>query len=100
MNRLPDPQSLTVFMRLIEDTDGPVLVHCRGGVHRAGLASAVCAPMRGGAPDEAREQLARRFNNAPIGRLRDLYEASSEPFIEWTGQTYPMLHPAEVASNR
>ena len=56
--------------------------------------------MRGESLDEAREQLARRFNNAPIGRLLGLYEGSSEPFIEWTGQTYPMLYQAEVASNR
>jgi protein tyrosine phosphatase (PTP) superfamily phosphohydrolase (DUF442 family) len=88
---LPDPESLRMFMDLCRDSEGPVLVHCQGGVHRSGVASAVYVLLHDGSMAEARQQLGLFFNDAPIGRLLDLYEDSDLTFTEWVEREYPRL---------
>ncbi len=99
-NRLPTPEMLQEFIRLVQDDDGAVLVHCQGGVHRASVAAAVYVLLHGGGMGEARAQIAPGFDDAPIGRLLDLYEGSEEPFAEWASDTYPKLYPEARAFDR
>lgn len=100
MKRLPDPESLAAYVELVERTEGPVLVHCQGGIHRAGTASAIYVLMHGGTPDEAREQFGVYFHNAPIGQLVTLYEnrGNDTPFAEWVRTDYPAAYEAWMAA--
>ena len=99
-NRLPTPESLQEFIRLLEESDGPVLAHCQGGVPRTSVAAAVYVLLRGGGIAKARAQLARGFDNAPIGRLLDLYGTSEEPFAVWATVAYPRLYPEARAGDQ
>ncbi len=94
-NSLPEPASLQRYVTLLQDAEGPVLVHCQGGVHRSSIASAVYVLMQTDSVRQAREQLARGFDHAPIGALLDLYARHDEPFIPWVSRTYPRLY-AEI----
>ena len=38
---LPSPESLVRLIDIFDSTEGPLLVHCQGGVHRSAVASAV-----------------------------------------------------------
>jgi hypothetical protein len=91
MNHLPKPDSLAGFVDVIRDSEEPILVHCSGGVHRSGAASAVYLLVQGARPAEARGQFGLEFRNAPIGMLVDLYEASDLPFDVWVTEVYPDL---------
>lgn len=99
MRKLPDPESLAAFVDLVEQAQAPVLVHCQGGIHRAGTASAVYVLMHGGTPDEAREQFGVYFHNAPIGDLVTLYETQGDgrPFAEWVKTDYPTAYARWMA---
>ncbi len=99
-NRLPTPESLQEFIRLLEESNGAVLAHCQGGVHRTSIAAAVYVLLRGGGIADARAQLAPGFDNAPIGRLLELYAGSEEPFADWAADTYPQLYPEARAFDR
>lgn len=95
MGHLPAPESLQRYVDLLREADGPVLVHCQGGVHRSSIASAVYVLMQTDDVEAARAQLAKGFDDAPIGRLLDLYAAHQEPFDGWVRDTYPALY-AEI----
>ena len=94
-NDPPEPKSLRLFIDLCRESEGPILVHCQGGVHRSGVASAVYVLLHDGSMTEARQQLGLFFNDAPIGRLLDLYEGSDLTFTEWVEQEYPHLKVSE-----
>ena len=91
-NHLPEPASLARFVALCSQAETPILVHCQGGTHRTGVASACYVIDRGGSVDAARDQLGILFGNAPIGRLLDLYEGSALPFSQWVEEVYPGLY--------
>ena len=95
MKRLPEPESLSRLIEVFQKGPHPVLVHCHGGVHRSAVAAAVHLLMQGETVEVAREQLGRFFNNAPIGRLLDLYESGDEPFAAWVHSSYPAIYEAE-----
>ena len=99
MRKLPDPESLAAYVDLVEQNEGPVLVHCQGGIHRAGTASAIYVLMHGGTPDESREQFGFYFYNAPIGDLVTLYETRGDgrPFAEWVKADYPAVYAGWTA---
>ncbi len=92
MKTLPTPESLLRLIRIYEEGGGPILVHCQGGTHRAGVASAVYVLIHGGDATAAREQFHRGFDDAPIGQLIDLYESSEKPFVEWARDDYPRIY--------
>jgi len=99
MERLPEPASLMQYLHLLKTAPGPILVHCHGGVHRAAIASAVYVLAHGGTIEDARAQIGPGFRGAPIGRLLELYEASSgAPFEEWVRDEYPALYARETAT--
>ena len=93
--KLPSPESLALLLDTISTSDGPVLVHCQGGTHRSAVGAAAHLLAKGASPDEAREQFKLFFNNAPIGTLIDLYEASGESdFQRWVIDSYPAAYAA------
>jgi protein tyrosine phosphatase (PTP) superfamily phosphohydrolase (DUF442 family) len=94
MQRIPEPESLAHFVHLVETCPSPILVHCQGGTHRTGVASACYLMLEGGALDDARRQLGLFFGDAPIGELLDLYEGSSKPFAQWVREDYPQCYEA------
>lgn len=99
-NRLPTPEALQKFIGLVEEGNGAVIVHCQGGVHRTSVAAAVYVLLRGGGMAAAQAQIAPGFDDAPIGRLLDLFAGSEEPFGEWASDTYPKLYPEARAFDR
>ena len=96
MRKIPEPASLSELVKIYQEADGPVLVHCQAGVHRAGTASAVYVLLNGGTPDEARRQFGLFFLGAPIGNLIDLYERSELPFDQWVAREYPGIYAARM----
>lgn len=87
--RLPDPESLARFVGLLETGKKPFLAHCEGGTHRTGVAAACYMLFKGADTATARKQFGPFFNDAPIGRLIDLYEGSGMPFKQWVREVYP-----------
>jgi protein tyrosine/serine phosphatase len=67
----------------------PVLVHCRAGADRAGLASALFLAATGRPPAEARAQLSWRYGHFPYAwwRERAAMDASLEAFLVRTPPT-------------
>jgi len=98
MKRLPPPESLAAFVELVETAERPILVHCQGGTHRTGVASAVFLLLEGADLKDAREQFGPFFGDAPIGNLLDLYEGSDMPFGEWSREVYPSVYESAAAA--
>lgn len=94
-NSIPSPESLAKFIELMESDQGPFLAHCQGGTHRTGAAAACYELLRGKSIAEARKQFGPMFNDAPIGRLINLYESSSLPFKQWALEVYPSVYEQE-----
>lgn len=90
--RIPDPESLSQFVDVLETGQGPFLVHCAGGTHRTGVGAAVYLLLKGEDIATARKQFRVGFNDAPIGEVLDLYEKSDMPFREWVRDAYPQIH--------
>ena len=89
---LPPPDSLLAFLDLIDEGEGPFLIHCAGGTHRTGVAAAAYLLHHGATPERAREEFKLGFNDAPIGELVTLYERSNLPFREWVETIYPDVY--------
>jgi protein tyrosine phosphatase (PTP) superfamily phosphohydrolase (DUF442 family) len=100
MHRLPAPESLAEYVGMVQTAGRPMLVHCQGGTHRAGIASAVYVLLHGGDLDQARRQLDMFFGDAPIGHLLTLYEGSDLAFADWTAAEYPQLYAAHEAARQ
>ncbi|MBI2422595.1 MAG: tyrosine-protein phosphatase [Candidatus Hydrogenedentes bacterium] len=95
---LPPPESLAAYIALIETGEKPFLTHCQGGTHRTGVAAACYELIRGKGVDAARAQFGPAFNDAPIGKLVDLYEGSTMPFAQWVREIYPLVYVELKAS--
>lgn len=98
-NRLPKPETLAQLIHLFETSEPPLLVHCQGGTHRSSVAAACYLLLQGEEVKVARRQLdVMFFNDAPIGRLLDLYAESDEPFDRWVRETYPGVYAEETGT--
>ncbi|MBX7103750.1 MAG: tyrosine-protein phosphatase [Gemmataceae bacterium] len=80
--RLPAPCEIRRLVEILDQADYPLLIHCRRGVDRTGLASAIASMLYAGAtPAEARGQLSPRYGHVSLGRTEamlrffDLYES-------------------------
>ncbi|MDX9975420.1 MAG: tyrosine-protein phosphatase [FCB group bacterium] len=91
-NRLPEPASLATFVDICETADRPILVHCQGGTHRSGAASACYVLLNGGSVEDARKQFGLFFNDAYVGTIIDLYDGSELGFAEWVRTVYPSVY--------
>ena len=98
MRALPTPESLAQLLAWYRTEEPAILVHCQGGTHRSGVASACYLLDKGASLDTARDQLGVFFNDAPIGAVLDLYAGSSLPFAEWVETQYPRAY-AEAAAD-
>ena len=96
MNRLPDPESLAQLLDWYETADKPILVHCQGGTHRAGIASSAYVLREGGDVKDARGQLGFWFMGAGIGEVLDLYDGNDRPFTQWVREDYPALYDEAI----
>ena len=102
--RLPSPDELRRLIDVIDHAKYPLVLHCRQGVDRTGLASALLLLLRTDAtPKEARRQLGPRYGHVPIGptwcmlECLDLYETwlqeqgrshSPDALREWADHGY------------
>jgi len=94
-DKLPEPESLAQFVEWCRTAERPILVHCQGGVHRSGVASAIFLLLQGASPAEARKQLGPFFDDAPIGKVLDLYDGK-KPFGKWVVEDYPARYAESV----
>jgi protein tyrosine phosphatase (PTP) superfamily phosphohydrolase (DUF442 family) len=79
--RLPSPHEIRRLVEALDRAEYPIILHCKRGVDRTGLACAVVQLLQTDAkPSEARGQLSLRYGHVPLGRtaamLRffDLYD--------------------------
>ncbi len=95
----PSREELLGLRELFSTISYPVILHCKSGADRAGLASAILQHVKGGVPIEtARHQLSLRYGHirqADTGILDDFFERylrySAErpmPFFEWVETVY------------
>jgi len=103
-NRLPPPDELRRLVEVIDRAEYPLIIHCRQGVDRTGLAAAVILLLTTDTSfAEARGQLGLRFGHVAFGPTRamtqffDLYEQwlaarglshSREAFRRWAIHEY------------
>jgi hypothetical protein len=102
-DRMPSRQQLRDLVNWLDDAPRPLLLHCRAGVERSGLASAVALLLAGEFPSAAREQFSLRFGFHPwisrsdLPRVIDRYEAwldehsiehDPEAFRSWVDTAY------------
>jgi hypothetical protein len=80
--RLPPPGELRRLIDVLDHTDYPILLHCKQGVDRTGLASAMVLLLATDADlPTARRQLSARYGHVPVNHtghmdeFLDLYEA-------------------------
>jgi hypothetical protein len=80
-NRLPPPDELRQLVDVIDRAEYPLIVHCRQGVDRTGLAAGVILLLTTDTPlSRARGQLGLRYGHVAVGPTRamtqffDLYE--------------------------
>jgi protein tyrosine/serine phosphatase len=76
---------------------GPMLLHCKSGADRAGLAAGLCLMFEGGSASDALRQLSWRFGHIKQARTGILdafflrYQREGEgrkPFLDWLDQDY------------
>jgi Tyrosine phosphatase family len=80
-NRLPPPDELRRLIDVIDRAEYPLVIHCRQGVDRTGLAAVAILLLTTDTPyAEARKQLGLRYGHVPFGPTRamtrffELYE--------------------------
>jgi len=115
--RHPPPQRLYNLIEAIETAPRPILLHCRAGVNRTGLAAAMAGmAVAGWSYDEARSQFSARyfhFDNDPdhiagiflryeqYCRDRSLSTGGWEQFKHWVlTEYYPYYYRVEILAPR
>lgn len=93
----PHRDRILRFAGLYRQFDFPILMHCKSGADRAGLASALVVMFEGGTTTEALKQLSWRyghFNRSRTGILDAFfwrYRTEAEgrlPFLDWVRDEY------------
>jgi hypothetical protein len=103
-NRLPPVPEVARLVEVLQRTEYPILLHCRRGADRTGLASAVVMLLQPGSRlEDGRHQLGCRFGHVAVGRpaqldrFLDFYEDwlrangkphSAETFRDWALHHY------------
>ena len=102
--RLPHPDTLLALWRIAAEAERPVLLHCRAGVDRTGLACAIVALHDTGDLAAARSQLALvpnghlgAFGTEAMDEVLDRYEphAGELSFPDWVERVYAADYAAE-----
>ena len=93
----PHRERILRFHTIWQTVTTPVLMHCKSGADRAGLASGLVVMFEGGSAVDALEQLSWRFGHfrrAASGILDAFflrYQAEAEgrvPFLDWVAHEY------------
>ena len=95
----PPPGAVLALAEAYRTLPGPILVHCKSGADRAGLAAGVFLLAEGGTARDALAQLSPRYGHVPgsrAGILRAFFrryaaEAEAEgrmPFLDWVREEY------------
>jgi protein tyrosine/serine phosphatase len=95
----PHISEIKRFAELFNSVEYPILMHCKSGADRAGLASALYLHLKEGVPiSEAKKQLTLRFGHirqADTGVLDEFFERYLEdtretpmPFMTWVETRY------------
>ncbi|MGE4607913.1 MAG: sulfur transferase domain-containing protein [Myxococcota bacterium] len=102
-DRMPSRQLLKALVGALDSAPRPMLLHCRAGVERSGLAAAVALLLDGESVESARGQFSLRYGFHPwlsqsdLPRVLDRYEewlsaagieSSAEVFRNWVDETY------------
>lgn len=103
--QLPPPEEARKLIEILQTAQQPILVHCRNGADRAGLASAAFLIVHQGidAKSAVEQQLNLYFGHMPVGpsqamdRFFTLYsnstDNSGEQFTTWVQNDYVRDHP-------
>lgn len=100
--RPPRPDTLLQLWRLAATAERPLLLHCRAGVDRTGLAAALVVLHDTGDLSQARGQLALvpyghlgAFGTQAMDDVLDAYEpyADRMAFPDWVQQVYAAAYP-------
>lgn len=94
----PKPDKVRRLLDILDHAEKPVLLHCKSGADRAGLAAALYLIHQGRAVETAQRQLSFRFlhiKQAQTGVLDQFLEdyrlarrENFKPFLEWLEQDY------------
>ncbi len=77
----PAPQELLKLMAVLEKSPRPILIHCRQGADRTGLASALAALYEDQEPAEsARKRLSMRCGHVGLGRVESMQRVIDDYF--------------------
>ena len=101
--KLPPPEDLRSLLRAFDTVPRPMLIHCKGGSDRSGLACTLYEMTRKGVPlDEAKSsQLTWRYGHIPHGQAHAMDDffalyrntAHGTPISTWILSDYPKLYP-------
>ncbi len=108
LGALPKPDVLQHLVAKLEAGPYPMLLHCRSGSDRTGLASAFYLHLveKRPLPDAESEQVTWRYGHFPFGKAKsinaffDLYHQTSDgkSLKEWLIETYPAEYEKRAAS--
>jgi hypothetical protein len=108
--RTPTPETLLALWRVAAEAPRPLWIHCRAGVDRTGLASAVVVLHDTGDLARAREQLdllphghLAAFGTEKMDEVFDRYEPhhGTMTFPDWVANVYaPSLRPPAASASR
>jgi protein tyrosine phosphatase (PTP) superfamily phosphohydrolase (DUF442 family) len=79
-NKMPAPKDLQALVDQLDHAPRPILIHCRRGVDRTGLAASIALILEGSSVKEARKQMGMRygyfswFSGSNLGKVLDRYE--------------------------
>lgn len=99
---LPEKEALIALIDALREMPRPIVIHCKSGSDRTGLASVIYLHVFKAVPlAEARQQLSLRYLHNPWGKARvlnrflDAYVAASAQtgigFEDWVRTDYDML---------
>jgi len=99
---MPTPQQLRKLVGMLQTAPRPVLIHCKGGADRTGLASALALVLNGDSFQRANQQVSWRFfafSSDSVGRLvmpyyqcylqKNQQKSSPKTLLEWVREPEP-----------
>jgi protein tyrosine phosphatase (PTP) superfamily phosphohydrolase (DUF442 family) len=91
--RRPTRRELLFLLDIFDRCPYPLLIHCKSGADRTGLASALYLMMKKGqSPEEAERAFALEFGHIPIAGTQHLHEPFNE-YADWLAATRQLHTP-------
>lgn len=108
-SKLPEPDQLRELVRLFDESEYPILFHCKAGSDRTGLAATLYLHLKEGKPLDVaeREGLTWRYGHFPfetvaMDRFFALYRktAKGADLRTWIDRDYPAVYAAAQPASR